>query len=61
MCSGLRVGFIEAMYSVTEGESVEVCAALLSPGTNSTIGTTEIYLDVVADNTFIPDNATEAS
>ena len=49
------------MYTVTEGESVQVCVTLISP--EGDIGTARVLLEVGVDSNsqHIPTNESEAS
>ena len=59
--AALVVGFTERLYTVTEGENIQVCVSLISPEVD--IGTARVLLDVgVAGNSLlIPADAAEAS
>ena len=55
----ITVGFEQTSYSVTEGESFNVCVRIVNP---LDIGDTSVYLQIiVGDPGSVPDGTTQAS
>ena len=58
-----RVAFVQTMYTVTEGDTVEVCVNLTHPPLDTDILDERVFVRVINDpnSTYIPPDAVLAS